>query len=339
MYSHQDDDSKDNFLLDPAAGQLVEDLDRNGRPRRYTLRPLDPLAWRPAEHHLLAPPTEEEERAFREADAAERAVREHMARRQAEYCPQVGTCGQIVRIFHQTADPSKGIVGKFKCKKLRCPYCARRRELRHLSRALQVLLYQPTDDGGHRARTGSLYTATVPLAEWDTVSRSLRRHGGGYARFVLPDDTVAVLAEKPFRGAAALTPSEAVRQASIWIRHPALVRGALRWLGTWAGAKPDVRWTMVPTRMALEAVVDEAIGRGALVRGIAKIPGYAWRFESEAAALQFLDAVAHCPDWDMVDFHSLSPNPDTDPWPDPPARRPEPPGYWWDADEDGGPGP
>lgn len=245
---------------------------------------------------ILAEPTAAEIAAIADAEEVQDEVAAYIKRRRKERCKRSESCNSILRVFHRKDCPCSGFASKFHCKKLLCDYCTRKREFKYLKHAQNVLLAEM--DGS--IRVGPLYATAIPQEGWKSLSRTLRRHGGGFTRFRLSDGSCAVLAEQPFgERCHPVKPADAVRLVLDWVGKLAKVKNAVRFLGTWKPTKAKSEWVALKSTLSVEEGARLALDCGATVLNLnAKESAFTWGFEEESQARLFFSNLT-CPRMDI----------------------------------------
>jgi hypothetical protein len=303
--------------------------------------------------YVVNPPSEEEDRAALDADAARQRVEDKIAAMHAHPAARSLKCGKG-RVLHlhrdrgvrdyQKSEEARGRNISYKraakeckatagdtehaliqmcCGRSDCPFCWRRRLTRTYRRAVECLLFSSADS--NRPRLGVLHLGETDPFAWETLDRNIRRrHGGrtGRLRCRKADCRILVVGEHPFAGSRPVSPAEALDAVSAAIDDLHTGRHAFRLLGAWNDAKKP-RWRLlerVQEPIDFDAVFKELRDAGRKVRRfhLPEVSGVVWVGDGKVEA--------SCPSLNVEESSSSRPNSDTDP-----------PDGWEDHDPGGNP--
>lgn len=165
-----------------------------------------------------------------------------------------------------------------------------RRELHRQGQASRVERIR----GRLRPRTKAVFVAETTWKEWRDYDKALRRQirNAGRLRVRRGDDSVLVIAEKPFDGSRCVTPAEAAELAASAIEHLRRGKHSFRMLGSWTDHKPK-KWELVAKLSVVldSATVDRLVeGIGSCAKRLGALPAFVIRTaslsEAEAIAQQ-----------------------------------------------------
>jgi hypothetical protein len=196
-----------------------------------------PIADAPV--RIIAPLPPELEAAWDSADQARERVQGKIQEMYRDRRPRSPSCGHGPCIRLQKKQLVDGMVRHLlirpHCNKATCPHCWRRRLCKTLRRMINCLL-DVRQDERTIPRTELLHIAEYAWSESDAFEKKVRRAVGskcGRARIRQANESVLLIAEKPFPSSRAVTPSEAVDLAAEAIGQLHRGKHSYRQLGAW----------------------------------------------------------------------------------------------------------
>jgi hypothetical protein len=207
---------------------------------------VKPKAKTPASISSLQPPPEESiriispelEEAIAARDNARRRVGSVIRGMYKQRVARAANCGHGPTLHLRHRHKVQDIAVRPNCCSARCPFCWRRRVSTTLHRAAACLLDAPGED--RLPRMGHVHVARIRWDQWETLDHLIRRqHSGdvGRLRVRQTDDTVLVIAEKPFSGSEPVTPAAACDMAREAIGNLNPAKHSFRLLGAWSDSK------------------------------------------------------------------------------------------------------